>query len=556
MRSSKESYDVLVVGAGPAGLTTAITLARAGVRVLVVDKHAGTSIFPKATGIRLRTMEILRSWGLEQQVREGAQQVRLAVAVSSTLADPRQQELSFGVPAPHDLQTISPSTVAICPQDHLEPVLLEHLVCQRGEVRFRTELIGFSMGDGGVTARLRPRHRHGDTATDNATYEIRARYIVGADGSKSAVREVLGIQVEQLGFEGEHLAVLFRADLASVIAGHAYALHFVVAPGAEGMFVPSGTGGRWVYDLEWHPERGDSLTDWSPERCVEAIRAAAGVSDLEPEILRIFPWSFGAAVATAHRAGNGFLVGDAAHRTTPRGAMGMNTAIAAGHNLGWKLAWVIRGWAGESLLDSYEAERGPVGLRNALRSLETDDEDDGEPLADDFGVVYSSRVIVPDGTLAPTPGQVVLDARPGSRAPHAWVDVDGDVTSTLDLFDGRLTVLTGPQGLAWQPEVEALRKAGLPIALLAFGRDLPDPDGSLADLYGIGASGAAVVRPDGHIAWRLAVETPSSRSELRQAVETALGRRHEPPHADLRADRSGWPAPSPSQARRQLDSAS
>jgi len=533
VRGNHESVDVLVVGAGPAGLTTASALARAGIRVLVVEKHSGTSIFPKATGIRLRTLEILRSWGLEQQVREGAQRVRLGVAVSSTLADPRQQEIPFGVPAPDALQSFSPSTVAICPQDHLEPVLLEHLLSQGGEIRFRTELVALDMAAGGVTACLRPRPRRGDAATNDATYGVRARFVVGADGGNSRVREELGIGVEQLGFEGEHLAILFRADLASVIAGDASALHFVTAPAAEGMFVPSGVDGRWVYDREWHPEHGESLTDWTPERCRETIRAGAGVSDLTLEILRVFPWSFGAAVATAHRVGNGFLVGDAAHRTTPRGALGMNTAIAAGHNLGWKLAWVLRGWAGEPLLDSYEAERRPVGLRNALRSLDTDDDADRDPLADDFGVVYSSRVILPDRTPAHNPNRVVHDARPGSRAPHAWVELDGHRISTLDLFDGHLTVLTGPDGRNWRPEVDALRRAGLPIAVLAFGRDLPDPDGSLADLYGIENSGAVLVRPDGHTAWRRPVETPKSRTELRHAVDTALGRRQQPLHPPL-----------------------
>ena len=123
----------------------------------------------------------------------------------------------------------------------------------------------------------------------------------------------------------------------------------------------------------------------------------------------------------------------------------------------------------------------------------------------------------------------MLDARPGSRAPHAWIAVGGERISTLDLFDGRLTVLTGPHGQAWRPEVDTLRRTGLPIAVLTLDRDLPDPDGSLADLYGIGDSGAVLVRPDGHIAWRPAIETPQSRSELRQVVETSLGRGHEPP---------------------------
>jgi 2-polyprenyl-6-methoxyphenol hydroxylase-like FAD-dependent oxidoreductase len=524
MHSEQTAYDVLIVGAGPSGLTLGVALARAGVRVLVVERHATTSIFPKATGLRPRTMEILRSWGLEGRVRAGEQHVRLAMALSATLADPRQQEVSLGVPSLEALRALSPTTFALCPQDHLEPVLLEQLRQQGGEARFLTELVGFTMTESGVTARLRQRPATVDAADDGTAYDVWARYIVGADGGNSAVRAGLGIGVDQLGFEGHHLAVLFRADLAGVIAGDTYALHAVMAPGAAGMFVASGIDGRWVFDREWHPESGDSVADWSPRRLADAIRTGAGAPDLEPEILAVFPWTFGAAASTAHRAGNGFLVGDAAHRTTPRGATGMNTGIADAHNLGWKLAWVIRGWADEALLDSYEPERRPVGLRNALRSLERRDDDGMEMIAEDLGVVYRSGVIVADDTTDREAGAGVVDALPGARAPHAWVDLDGQTVSLLDLFDGRLTVLTGRHGRAWHRAVEGLAATGLPITALRIGWDLPDPDGSLAERYGIGGAGAVLVRPDGHVAWRSTGAMADADRVLHAAVATSVGR--------------------------------
>ena len=141
-------------------------------------------------------------------------------------------------------------------------------------------------------------------------------------------------------------------------------------PTVEGIFVPVGTG-RWVYDMELESDVPEAAAWWTPERLAERIRSAAGVPDLALNIQGTFRWDFSAAVASRYRSGRAFLVGDAAHGTTPRGATGMNTGIADGHNLGWKLAWVARGWAHEALLDSYQDERGPVGRRNAARSMET-----------------------------------------------------------------------------------------------------------------------------------------------------------------------------------------
>ena len=238
-------------------------------------------------------MEILRTWGLEEPLRANHSDVRVAMAVSTSLVDPHQQEVSLGAAEADVLAQVSPSTFAISAQDELEPVLLDHLVSAGATVRFDTELVDLVPDDDGHVARLQ---RVG--AGPGSSYDVRARYVVGADGAVSSVRRLAGIDVRHLGTEGNHLAMLFRSDLAERIVGRRYALHMVMTPTGPAIFVPSGSG-RWVHDREWHPERGETLESWTETRAVEAIREDAGMPDLDVELLGIFPWSFGAAVATA-----------------------------------------------------------------------------------------------------------------------------------------------------------------------------------------------------------------------------------------------------------------
>lgn len=199
------------------------------------------------------------------------------------------------------------------------------------------------------------------------------------------------------------------------------------------------------------------------------MRAGTGLPDLQPEILAVMPFVMGGHVATGFRAGRAFLVGDAAYRTTPVGGIGMNTAIHGAHNLGWKLAWVLRGWAGEALLDSYEAERRPISTQSVLRSLGKGCTIEGNNLSWDIGARYTSAVI--DSGIGI-----------GERAPHVWVRCDGSRVSTLELFDGRLTVLTGLRGGPWRQAVAELaadvrsavgpalsRPAGVPVTLRQAG---------------------------------------------------------------------------------------
>jgi hypothetical protein len=236
----------------------------------------------------------------------------------------------------------------------------------------------------------------------------------------------------------------------------------------------------------------------------------------------MFSWTFGAEVASRYRAGRGFLVGDAAARTTPRRATGMNTGIAAAHNLAWKLAWVLRGWAGEALLDTYEQERLPVGTANALRSLQPRDKVRDAPGWEDFGVTYMSAAIAAVDTATPAgTGEIAV---PGARAPHAWLDLAGRRISTLDLFDGRLTLLAGPAGREWRAAADRLAAHRAPLTALRFGPDLPDPHGSLARRYAVGEAGAVLIRPDGYVAWRTRSPAPDAAAALSSAIDRATGR--------------------------------
>ena len=209
-------------------------------------------------------------------------------------------------------------------------------------------------------------------------------------------------------------------------------------------------------------------------------------------------------------------MGDAAHRTTPVGGTGMNTAIHGAHNLGWKMAWVLRDWAGEDLLNSYEAERRPIAEVNVLRSLRPGPGSDGTGLAGDIGVRYPSAVLRSAAARHDENDDSSVDvgarARVGERAAHARIERvradrmgPGRQLSTLDLFEGRLTLLTGRDGRVWAAaaaEVATTMPAGVSPEVVCVGQDIHDINGDLERRYQLGDTGAVLVRPDGYVAWR------------------------------------------------------
>jgi putative polyketide hydroxylase len=496
--------DVLVVGAGPAGLATAVSALRHGARVLVVERRAGTSTVPRATGVSIRTMEIFRAWGVSDAVRAGSVDCEPTVAVTRTLAEEPQEIVPLASPSVRDSLAASPEFPAVCPQDHIEPVLLAEVRRLGGAVRFGAALTGLRTTSDGVRAEL------------GGAGRVAARFVVGADGPRSTVRTALGIGWEHLGTVGDFEQALFRPDLAARLGRPTDALVFVTHPGAAGVLLPMGAG-RWSFVRQL----GNDPAGTSPERWSALLRTATGFPDLRPEILGTARFTMAADVAATYRTGPGFLVGDAAHRMTPYGGVGMNTAIHDGHELGWRLAWAVRGLVGDTLLDGYAAEREPVGRANAERSLR-DERDPADGLPRDLGGTYRSPVIAGDG--APPATGHHRTARPGERAPHVWLRVRGHRFSTLDLFEDRLTLFTGPGGDPWDRAAAFAGPAGALLAVLRVGRDLPDPRGTLRRAHRLDDGSAVLVRPDGVVAWRHDGPCRDHAAALAAAVGTALGR--------------------------------
>lgn len=500
MSSTTVTVDVLIVGAGPGGLATALSAARHGARVLVVDRRPGTSGIPRATGINVRTVEILRSWGVAPAVRAHRIRVVPESASGSTLAaPPRSTGRVGGYPGHREILDVSPVLPMACPQDRLEPVLVDAVRRARGEIRFTTPLVDLHLGPDGVRARL------------GTGQQVRSRFVVGADGTRSTVRAALGIGTTHLGTWAHAVQVLFRPG-TPLLPQPPRLLTFVDEPHFAAL-APMGDG-RWAHvGLRFDGVPPDVPDDWTP-----TLRVATGAPDLEVDVLDVQRFTLAAEVATTYRAGPGFLVGDAAHRTTPVAGIGLNTAIHDGHELGWKLAWVARGLAGDELLASHDAERAPVGLAAAERSLSVE----GRPtdgLPSSLGHTHRSSVIA--AADVPPDLRIDLAARPGERAPHAWVRHEGRHRSTLDLFDGTLTLLAAADGRPWQRAARVV--TDVPLRVLVEGRDVHGA--TLATRYGLAPGSAVLVRPDGRVAWRHDGACTDRVAALTAAIDTALGRR-------------------------------
>jgi putative polyketide hydroxylase len=479
MQPQRNDVPVLVVGAGPGGLSTAITLARQGVAALLVERRPALSGLPRATVVSTRSMELLRSWGLEERVHARAVDVEWQLFVCETLA-----RAATGTPFPVGLPTraqssaISPTAPACVPQDQLEPLLLDHVATLgRTEIALGSEVVALDDGTGGTDVAIR------DVDTGK-TRVVHARYVVAADGAHSTIRRSLGIAMhgpeDLLGV----VTALFRAPLWDVLGEHRYGIYSVTHAEASGTFLPAGRDDRWLYGVTWDRTR-EQLADFTEARLARQIRLGSGIDDLEPRIERIGSFAFAAQLAERFRADSTFLVGDAAHRVTPRGGTGMNAAIHDGFDLGWKLAWVLHGWAGADLLDAYEAERRPVVEHNLARSAD------------------------PEGTIR---DERELHADLGDRLPHVWMPAAGDRRSTLDLLGPGLTLFTGPEPAAWDEAATAV--AGPPVAVRSL-------DAITARALGIRGAGARLARPDGGTAGWWAGDRDAT-SMLRAAISALV----------------------------------
>ena len=515
---------VLIVGGSLVGMSTAMLLAHHGVSALVAEHHRGTAIHPRAALIHQRTMEIFRTVGVEQIVmQKSGEQFDQDGAVMSveTLAG---KEIAYFIPNLNDgVRDVSPTVRVFITQRLLEPLLKSRALELGAQLRFSTEMISFEQDADGVTAVIRERDS-GKTST------VRSRYLVAADGSRSRIRESLGIGMRGRGVFSNSATIYFRADVTPLLRGRNLSIIMVVNSTLRGFFrieKPYQSGFLAVNtlgDLD-NPDT-DVTKDLTEERSRDLVHAALGTKDVAVTIEDVMPWQSTADVADSFQKGRVFLAGDAAHVMPPYGGFGGNTGIADAHNLAWKLALVVQGKAGAELLSTYEPERRPVAAftveqaytRYVTRSAQylgtTGMQKAENDLNIELGYCYRSSAVISESDDDDRGHENPRESkgRPGRRAPHMFLDYDGRRISTLDLFGGNFVLLTGPQGHGW-------RECAKEIIDLDV-HTIQQPE--FPDAYGITPSGAVLVRPDAFIGWRAKTDKGASSGSPLQQVRAIL----------------------------------
>ncbi|HEV8014212.1 MAG TPA: FAD-dependent monooxygenase [Stellaceae bacterium] len=528
--TSEQHVPVLIVGAGPIGLALAGDLGRRGIDCLVIEQSDGVVYHPRATAINARTMELLRRFGVAERVkRDGTPpdfpHTALYLTGFGGFEIARIERPSHGGSTP---SPISPERPQRCNQIWFDPILLDHAKSFPNiAIRYRCRFEALREAGEHVIVTAR------DLASDSEV-TIVAQYVADCSGSHSRIRRQLGIAMSGTEAGGGaateyHLSAFMRlpelwkhhdkgkAALTFFIDEKGNWRNLVMIDGKE--LYRYGLTGKEFYD---NPDAVD----------VEALFQDVAGPNIPHEILSVLRWSASDVVADRYRTGHVFLVGDAAHQNHPSGGFGLNTGMGDMDNIGWKLAATLQGWGGAHLLDSYETERRPIGLRNinqawlgyadnrdrpshpdirkdtpagaAARAKMKEQILASQPamvLTDGIALGYryeSSPIICPDDSepTADNPTRYLPTARPGARAPHAWLKPpqNNSGQSTIDLYGGGFVLLRLGDDAPDASAIEhAFRERQMPIATVAIG------DPVIAKLY---EKKLVLVRPDGHVAWR------------------------------------------------------
>jgi 2-polyprenyl-6-methoxyphenol hydroxylase-like FAD-dependent oxidoreductase len=531
----QRTIPIVIVGGGPVGLSMAILLQRFGIDFVLLELNPTTTDHPKARGTWVRTMEIFRQWGIDGLMKRHA----LPDGADFFAFCDSMTGHEWGRTNPEPNLGHSPVWKAIQSQDTVECELLSH--AQRSEVGrllFGHEFLHFDQGQEGIAVT-------GRNVDTGETLTWHARYLIAADGATSAVRRQADIEMRGPATLALMANEFWQADLSHVRGAADTAGWRVYAKDSPyPITTVLNTNGkdRWLSLLPVGREVDERTGQRTDEEVVQLARTVSGIPNLDVKVINRSVWRLSRQVAASFRRGRVLLVGDAAHRFPPNGGYGMNSGIQDAHNLAWKLAFVLTGRASPRLLDSYDSERRPIAesnadfsYQNALRFIRCDEAlRSGNPdriafwirdsdnhvhsIGQALGFSYEDGAVIPDGT-----GRHVLRSRhyepsdrPGARFPHLWLDLARRST-TLDWFDKEFVLVAGPKADGWLEATRAvsgLRGRTVQVRQL---EDAHEKEGLL-----LGPRGAVLVRPDGHVAFRMPWTPADPAAELADALTQLL----------------------------------
>ncbi len=515
--------DVLIVGAGPVGLTLAIDLGKRGVKCTLIEQKEAPQFLPKMERANARTMEMYRRIGLADAIRQAGLRGDCPMDVYVVLSLNQPPLLRLRYPsvdeAKADGRATNDGSSPLEPYQLISQYTIEPLLKSIAEslpsvsVRFGTEFISFDQDDDGVTTSVK---------TGDNTETIRAAYVVGCDGGASPVRKQLGIKLRGEGALMELRQALFRCDelfdRIPVGNGPGRGRHYHVADDKASFLIMQDSTQHWTLH---------SVVN-SDEEMMAQFEKVVGFP-VKYEMLSCSPWKQNLLLADRYRDKRVFIAGDAAHLVIPTGGLGMNTGVGDAFDLSWKLAATLQGWGGPKILGSYEHERRQVGERNIgasryasigrrkwrsmYRSNITENSPIGlqnrkilanvadveqrktnEMVGAEMGYRYVDSPIIMDIPGGPEHlfREYVPSTWPGARLPHVWLD-DGSALQDRLPVDG-FTLLKLGRTQADTLELErAVRASGAPLAVL----DVSDQ--IARELYGFDL---ILLRPDMHIVWR------------------------------------------------------